>query len=249
MISVAGELCFCLESSYGLPRLTVNRHNSSLILAYCELSPYVLRPLIHALKLWSSSQDLNDPSGAKGPATMSSYCLTLMAIAYLQVRGHLPNLQADINVPSPSYPTDRNDPDLIWVGWGKSQGVHAHVAYSRTPSKEWRSTDPDLTAGQALRGFFAYFGSRGEVIGNGPMMRGGRSQIVRQYDRTTQVVSILNGGVTERAESLDDPTLLSKEQRLEQEVFMGKGDRGIQPANWRDKNLVVQDPFIWQKVS
>lgn len=30
---------------------------------------------------------------------------------------------------------------------------------------------------------------------------------------------------------------------------MRKGDRGIQPRNWGEKKMVVQDPFLWLKVS
>lgn len=61
---------------------------------------------------------------------MSSYCLTLMAIAYLQHIGHLPNLQADINVPEVCRPEDTSEHDVVWVSWGKEQGVKAHVGFS-----------------------------------------------------------------------------------------------------------------------
>lgn len=177
---------------------------------------------------------------------MSSYCLTLMAIAYLQIRDHLPNLQAGINVPCPSYPTDKEDPDLVWVGWGKPQGTHAHVAFSRTPPKGWEPRDPALTAETALRGFFAYFGSR-------PLKRYAVKDTEdededERFDREKLIVSILNGGTLRRAETMDSPNLLSKEEKMKKEPFMGKGDLGIQPSQWKEKLLVVQDPFIWQKV-
>jgi hypothetical protein len=210
------------------------RYNSSLILAYCEISPFVLRPLIHALKLWASAQDLNDPSGSRGPATMSSYCLTLLAIGYLQQRGHLPNLQSNINIPIPSYPTDTEDPDLIWVAWGKSQGIPTHVAFSKTPPKDWVPKDKDLTASEAIRGFFSYFSS---TPGPGP-----------RFDREGTIVSVPNGGVIPRAEGYMSPLMGTKESRMEKEPFMGTGMEGIQPSNWRERLLIVQDPFIWQKV-
>jgi len=211
-----------------------DRYNSSLILAYCEISPFVLRPLVHALKLWASAQDLNDPSGSRGPATMSSYCLTLLAIGYLQQRGHLPNLQSKINVPIPSHSADTEDPDLIWVAWGKSQGIPAHVAFSKTPPKDWVQTDKDLTASEAIRGFFSYFSS---TPGPGP-----------RFDRENSIISVPNGGVIPRAEGSMSPLTGTKESRMEREPFMGMGLEGIQPANWRERLLIVQDPFIWQKV-
>lgn len=211
------------------------RYNSSLILAYCEISPFVLRPLVHALKLWASAQDLNDPSGSRGPATMSSYCLTLLAIGYLQQRGHLPNLQSKINVPIPSHSADTEDPDLIWVAWGKSQGIPAHVAFSKTPPKDWVQTDKDLTASEAIRGFFSYFSS---TPGPGP-----------RFDRENTIISVPNGGVVPRAEGYMSPLMGTKESRMEREPFMGTGMEGIQPSNWRERLLIVQDPFIWQKVS
>jgi len=223
-----------MVSSYW-PRLNRadDRYNSSLILAYCEISPYVLRPLVHALKLWASAHDLNDPAGARGPATMSSYCLTLLAIGYLQQRGHLPNLQAKINVPIPSHSTDTDDPDLIWVSWGKQQGLAAHIAFSKTPPKDWAQKDKDLTAAGAIRGFFKYFSSTSES----------------RFDREGSIISVLNGGVVPRSEKYLSPLMGTKESRMEREPYMGTGVNGIQPSNWRERLLIVQDPFIWQKVS
>jgi hypothetical protein len=57
--------------------------NSRMILAYCRLAPFSLRPLIHTVKTWAKSRNLNDSSGAKGSPTLSSYCWTLMSIAYM----------------------------------------------------------------------------------------------------------------------------------------------------------------------
>jgi hypothetical protein len=209
------------------------RYNSALILAYCEISPYVLRPLVHTLKLWASAHNLNDPSGARGPATMSSYCLTLLAIGYLQQRGHLPNLQARINVPIPSYPTDVDDPDLIWVSWGKSQGLAAHIAFSKSPPDGWVQKDKDWTAAGAIRGFFKFFSSSSDS----------------GFDREESIISVLNGGVVPRSERYLSPLQGTKESRMEKEPYMGTGVNGIQPSNWRERLLIVQDPFIWQKVS
>ena len=194
-----------------------------------------MRPLIHALKLWASAQDLNDPSGAAGPATMSSYCLTLLAIGYLQQRGHLPNLQSGINIPIPSHAADTNDPDLIWVAWGKSQGIPAHVAFSKTPPKDWVQQEKDLTASEAIKGFFAFFSS---TAGPGP-----------RFNREETIISVPNGGVIPRSEAYMSPLTGTKESRMEKEPFMGTGTGGIQPSNWRERLLIVQDPFVWQKAS
>ena len=58
--------------------------NTLLISRYCELAP-VLRPLLVALKHWAKPLGLNNPSGRGAAASFSSYALTLMTIAFLQV--------------------------------------------------------------------------------------------------------------------------------------------------------------------
>ncbi|OCF43574.1 hypothetical protein I317_02592 [Kwoniella heveanensis CBS 569] len=237
-------------------------YNSLLILHYCLISPYLLRPLIHVLKLWASAHNLNDASGSKGPATMSSYCLTLMAIAYLQHRGCLPNLQAEINVPPISRPADE-DPDVVWVSWSKDQGVPAHVAFARSPPVGWKSAEPDLTVADALRGFFAFFSTT--PAGSA---QGGEK---KRFNHRTEIISIIQGGIAKRvravgAEKVEEDQLRAqmqrdgfkldeiqavmthlREKRIEEEERMGKGDRGIQPRNWSERRLVVQDPFLWAK--
>ncbi|WVO12553.1 hypothetical protein L204_100156 [Cryptococcus depauperatus] len=234
-------------------------YNSSLLLHYCNLSPYVLRPMIHALKLWASSHNLNDPSGTKGPATMSSFCLTLMVIAYLQHIGQLPNLQENINVPEIIRPEDTSEHDVVWVSWGKDQGVKAHVGFNSQPIADWAPHDPDLTAADAIRGFFDYFSLHGiSLYGD-------------SFDRQTHIVSILQGGIVPRAKEYGQEvreaqqrrvTLMNlgvpldrikrsdemiKQERLAEEARMGKGDKGIQPKNWGERKLVVQDPLLWMK--
>jgi hypothetical protein len=221
-----------------------------LILAYCEISPYVLRSLIHSLKLWASAQEINDPSGKKGPSSMSSYCLTLMAIGYLQYRGNLPNLQVDVKYTLPDR-LDLDEPDVVWVGWRKPQGIKAHVSFEKIAPRGWKPREPDLTASEALRGFFAFFSLTSATPGS------------PRFDFANQIVSVLNGGVIKRAypqaqqtcdvqariaDSRSNETR-TKEKALAQEMMTGKGDRGIQPRNWGERRLVVQDPFIWQKVN
>ncbi|WVR06353.1 hypothetical protein IAU60_003384 [Kwoniella sp. DSM 27419] len=234
-------------------------YNSSLILHYCLTSPHLLRPLIHVLKLWASCHRLNDASGASGPATMSSYCLTLMAIAYLQHRGCLPNLQADVRVPDVNIPSDTQDSDVVWTSWSKDQGVPARVAFARAPPVDWKSAEPDLTVADALRGFFAFF------------MEVPKAKQAGRFQHDSQIVSILQGGIVDRAgkagsDKADIDKLRAKlisegyapdqiltilmmyrEQQGAEEAKMGKGDRGIQPRSWNEKRLVVQDPFLWTK--
>ncbi|WVQ65803.1 uncharacterized protein L199_003981 [Kwoniella botswanensis] len=239
-------------------------YNSSLILHYCLISPYLLRPMIYILKRWLSAQDLNDASGAKGPATMSSYCLTLMIIAYLQNRGCLPNLQRDINVPPVTSASDTSDPDVIWVSWSKQQGVPAHVAFALTPPEDWKSAEPDLTVSDAVKGFFTFFSHTSPLFS-------ANAQEKARFDHTKEIISILQGGVASRVTSvgggraedqlqrnqlaqqgftsgqIDSVMEMMRESRIKGEDKMGKGDRGIQPRNWSERRLVVQDPFLWQK--
>lgn len=213
--------------------------------------------MIHSLKLWAAAHDLNDPSGSRGHATMSSYCLTLMIVTYLQIRGCLPNLQTNVDVPIPDYPDTLDQPDTVWVGWGKNQGIKAHIGFDKQPPLDWRSREPALTTADALRGFFAYFS---------------KTPGADRFDYDTSILSVLNGGVMPRSIELGaevreetrrrnelvaqgvemrviEATLKElKDTRMAEEAFMGRGDLGIQPRNWGERRLVVQDPFLWQKV-
>ncbi|WWC70744.1 uncharacterized protein I206_104695 [Kwoniella pini CBS 10737] len=239
-------------------------YNSSLILHYCLISPHLLRPMIYILKRWLSAQDLNDASGSKGSATMSSYCLTLMVIAYLQARGCLPNLQKNINVPLLNSASDTNDKDVIWVSWSRDQGVPAHVAFDRGPPEGWKSADPNLTVSQAVRGFFRFF-SRSQ-----PSALASNEEKAR-FDHRKMILSILQGGIANRVmgvgqgrvedekvkdqlrhkgsteREVEEAMIILRDGRIKGEEKMGKGDRGIQPRNWSERRLVVQDPFLWQK--
>ena len=215
--------------------------------------------MVYALKLWAKALDLNDPSGAHGPPTMSSYCLTLMAIAHLQFRGILPNLQANVQA---KIPIDNitEEPDTVWVGWGKDQGTKAHIGFDRFPPAEWKSAEPELTAAAALRDFFSFFNKQAVPKSSNRFL----------YD--SQIVSIVQGGVAARAKSQGESNREEaklrqqmidqgaeaeqikqvlqqrREEQERQESQSGKGDKGIQPRQWEDKALVVQDPFLWNKV-
>lgn len=63
--------------------------NTELVKRYIDLLP-VLRPLLTAVKKWASVHGLNEPSGRKGPTSFSSYALTMMCIAFLQVGSPVP---------------------------------------------------------------------------------------------------------------------------------------------------------------
>lgn len=249
-------------------------YNSSLILHYCLISPHVLRPMIYALKLWAKGFDLNDPSGARGAATLSSYCLTLMAIAYLQHHGVLPNLQASVKAEVPSDNT-REEVDTVWVGWGKDQGIKAHIGFDRSPPPGWKPATT-LTAADAVRGFFSYFNryKKDNKNSNDGKVKGeDKTQSTDRLDYDTNIVSILQGGIAKRlrppgGSNREEAQLRSqmikdgqseavvkeffkkrREEQDEKDTWIGKGDKDMQPRAWEEKTLVVQDPFLWQKVS
>lgn len=191
---------------------------------------------------------------------MSSYCLTLMVIGYLQHRGCLPNLQVHVRVDIPDLPGDTSNPDVVWVGWGKEQGIKAHVGFKKSPPPGWEPGHPDLTVAGAIRGFFAYF-SRTSFSPE------------ERFDYSTSAISILNGGVLRRdlepgsearieaakrsemvsqgfsLDVINQTMVEARQARYEEETYMGKGDRGIQPRNWGERKIVVHDPFLWTKVS
>lgn len=58
--------------------------NTILLNNYCLAWPH-LRSMVFFLKKWAKSLGLNDPSGANGPSSFSSYCLALMTVGFLQV--------------------------------------------------------------------------------------------------------------------------------------------------------------------
>lgn len=213
--------------------------------------------MIHGLKRWLKEWGLNDPSGVNGPASMSSYCVTLMAIAYLQHVGVLPNLQAGVPIPAVHNRADSSLSEVVWTSWGKAQGDVQHVWFETSPPPGWKNKHPDLTAAQAIFGFFQYF------------TKGSPSS----FNYLTHFVSIVNGGITERG--LPQNSLATRRQEYREllmssnytqqeiqefmtvydaridaeELKMGCGGDGITPRRWDQSRLVVQDPFLWFKVS
>ncbi len=60
-------------------------YNTALLRQYCLRSPSLARYL-RTVKLWVKSVDLNNPAAERGPRSFSSYAITLMTVAWLQVR-------------------------------------------------------------------------------------------------------------------------------------------------------------------
>jgi hypothetical protein len=81
--------------------------NSDLLRTYAELRPSLFRPFVSAIKTWAKRRQINDPSGALGSATLSSYSYTLLAIQYLQSTGDLPNLQSPELLKALEVPQER----------------------------------------------------------------------------------------------------------------------------------------------
>lgn len=172
--------------------------NSRMILAYCRLAPFTLRPLIHTVKTWAKSRNLNDSAGAQGSPTLSSYCWTLMCIAYMQSIGKLPNLQDADRVRA----AGRQD-CVIWVSWGKPQGQAAIIGFAE-PS------DDDIAAaaareediGSMVKGFFAFyhnmFRKDRENDDEPSALYKGRVPDTRHH-----VISVWKGGLTNRSVPVD----------------------------------------------
>jgi hypothetical protein len=201
--------------------------------------------------------NVNNPSGDGDTATMSSYCLTLMAIAYLQHMGMLPNLQARVEAPKQHNNADTTDcHDVVWTGWGRYQGTKARIRYDKRPPPGWQPTR-SMTASEAVAGFFAYFSQpsgfkyESEILSvlNGGVIK--RAHLLGQYAAERKAV---RNGLIAEGRSADDVRLTMEAFDMERDArndpsFMGKGNSDIQPRQWGEKRLVVQDPFIWEKVS
>ena len=277
--------------------------NSRMILAYCRLAPFSLRPLIHTVKTWAKSRNLNDSSGAKGSPTLSSYCWTLMSIAYMQIIGKLPNLQDAVSVRA----AGRED-CVIWVSWGKPQGQAANIGFAE-PREDGLAAAAarEDDVGSIVKGFFAFyhtmFRDDREPADKPLAIYDGRVPSTRHH-----VISVWKGGLTNRSTSIDasssskrrvdkqkgqacggDAVISGLEQNeqttIEEEVenanvqeasqtlpnerdnrgARAKGrnrslpaeelargppvDGFAQPQRWAKAELVVQDPFLHDKVS
>ncbi|KAG8960204.1 hypothetical protein FRC03_006897 [Tulasnella sp. 419] len=184
-------------------------YNTWLIDGYCDIyGP--LRPMIYFIKKWAAIRDLNDPSG-RGPTeeiSLSSYCYALMAVAYLQMRGVLPNLQRETAL-------RRVESSEFWIKKGDWR-IHCDTRIGRAPAR-FRAVD--LSLGDALYGWFRYFGY--------------------DYDYGHDALSIQQGGV------LDFDDLQGSTRHLSR--YSGTWRIGSQAEDLKRSFLIVQDPFILSK--
>ncbi|OCF59763.1 hypothetical protein L486_02436 [Kwoniella mangroviensis CBS 10435] len=248
-------------------------YNCSLILAYCQTSPYVLRPLIYTIKKWYKYISGKDPklSNRQNKFKLSSYCLSLICIGYLQHIGQLPNLQEDVI--ARRYDTIEEmmkDDELIWGEWGRTQGRAFHTSFSNKPKESWKVRDTKMVVAEVIRGFFQYFAQ--DTIDTKSESTYAESS--DHFNPITHIISPLNGGIIPRTLIYNDKIYanLEKDQMtylkgkgydpfqislimqhyrmaksLQMEMRMGKGDGGIQSYEWCERKLVVQDPFRWMK--
>ncbi|WWD05942.1 hypothetical protein V865_004027 [Kwoniella europaea PYCC6329] len=248
-------------------------YNCSLILAYCQISPYVLRPLIYTIKRWYKSISGKDPklSNRLNKFKLSSYCLSLICIGYLQHIGQLPNLQEDIM--ARGYQTIEEmmeDEELIWGEWGRTQGRAFHTTFANKPKEYWKARDTKMIVAEVVRGFFQYFAQ--DTIDT--KSESTYAEDSDHFNPITHIISSLNGGILPRILLYKDQTYpnLEKDQMtylnrkgydpsqislimqhyrmaksLQIEMKMNKGDGGIQSYEWSERKLVVQDPFSWVK--
>jgi hypothetical protein len=168
--------------------------NSRMILAYCRLAPFTLRPLIHIVKTWAKSRNLNDPSGSQGSPTLSSYCWTLMCIAYLQSIGKLPNLQDSDRVKNCG-----RENCVIWVSWGKPQGQAASVGFAEPLVDDDAAPQaPKDDIGDIVKGFFMFYYNMlrkdGDYDGEPMVVHNGQVP-----DTHRHVISVWKGGLTDRS--------------------------------------------------
>ena len=242
-----------------------------MINAYCRLSPYQLRPLIHIVKSWAKARDLNNPSGRTGQRSLSSYCWALMAIGYMQIEHGLPNLQDDRFIRR----EQRQDID-VWVGWGRAKGIPAHVSFadslapedcsssSKMAAVEWQGHEfvhSQTSIGDLVKGFFKFFE---ELTSEATTTTSGETH-------KTHCLSVWKGGLVERGFPMD-LRYDSRQQEYKrqkdlpaaaQQVDGVDGSRNYstsnnrsrpvsgfaQPQEWSGADLVVQDPFLHDKVS
>jgi hypothetical protein len=254
--------------------------NSRMILAYCRLAPFTLRPLIHTVKTWAKRRKLNDPAGVHGSPTLSSYCWTLMCIAYMQCIGMLPNLQDPESVRA----AGRED-CVVWVSWGRRRGQAAHIGFVEPSAEDYatfEASEDDI--GLIVTGFFAFYYNMFRKDGKhelGPVVkRNGRLADTRHH-----VLSVWRGGLIERDIPVD-PNAVSRRQirrrkeearmravgnvqpvqgnelvmssleQSEQASFVAGNENAClqeqppfaQPRQWTESDLVVQDPFLHDKV-
>ncbi|KAL7409714.1 hypothetical protein BDY24DRAFT_418600 [Mrakia frigida] len=248
-------------------------NNSTWLLSYFQISPHTLRPLIHAVKKWASTRNINDPSGQQGGTSFSSYTIQLLCLAYLQAPIHqlpsstpstnlhslLPNLQSPSLLTRLKTPTTHlhlrdKPPRIIKINT-------TYAPLSSLPPSEidlWTDRNQNVDVGELVKGFFKFYA--GET---GEEWRGNR------FSWKEGAVSPLEGGFARRLE--EGMEGVEKVQgsgfggvwirKIGSEVEKGgldwclaeegKGREGGQEsqqlAKWVHADLVVRDPFEWHK--
>ncbi|KIO31300.1 hypothetical protein M407DRAFT_19678 [Tulasnella calospora MUT 4182] len=222
--------------------------NTVLLANYCNAwAP--LRSMIFFVKKWAKSWAFNDASGQDGPSSYSSYCLTLMIVSFLQIRGVLPNLQ--------SCAVGQLDKQTagFWSKLKKDKRVWSDTRFESLDvflKRGWEGRS--MTLSEAIYAWFRFF--------------------AYEFKYETHVLDIKKDGLDRRQESMleekeskasnqgkadDKPTVQPTTQGQAEDddatlvndvndVAPVDPTAGVQPEDWRRSKLVVVDPFLCTKV-
>ena len=189
-----------------------------------------------------------------------------MTIAYMQIKHGLPNLQDEQLVRR----VDRQDVD-VWVGWGRSKGIPAHVSFSdrltsedisrlHLPTNRWSGRQiihKDETIGSIVKGFFSFYAGLVQEPQEG----------ISKASYKSHTITVWKGGIMKRGLPWDlrydsrleefkrekkVPTAAQQTEGSAQSVLKSRSgpvEGFAQPQEWSGADLVVQDPFLHDKVS
>ncbi|KAG8951400.1 hypothetical protein FRC04_006171 [Tulasnella sp. 424] len=219
--------------------------NTVLLANYCNAwAP--LRSMIFFIKKWAKSWAFNDASGQDGPSSYSSYCLTLMIVAFLQTRGVLPNLQSNA--------VGQLDKETagFWLKLKKDKRLWTDTRFESLAvyqKRGWKGRS--MALGDALYGWFRFF--------------------AYEFKYDTHVLDIKKGGLDRRRELMvDERDPKSKTKVEEKSAGQATGQDAVEedgaalandvndvaaadpavdaePADWKQSKFVVVDPFISTK--
>ncbi|CDZ97328.1 S-M checkpoint control protein CID1 and related nucleotidyltransferases [Phaffia rhodozyma] len=242
-------------------------YNTSLILSYCLLAPYTLRPLLHAVKHWAKSRKINDASGRSGHPTFSSYTLNLLCVSYMQSCQLLPNLQSPELIDRLGVPPaeiwirgflkrDKADKlDTTFAPVGRESGAGEEdgpdmPGMSQEEVDEWKDLNLQVDVGELVKRFFQWYGEQSPRINIDPAV--GVESAVRAWDWSRCLSSVLHGGTVRRefpfgqaaaAATKDELERMDEETRERERQLAAQ----IPHSRWINDALVVQDPFIIDK--
>ncbi|TRM60966.1 hypothetical protein BD626DRAFT_503353 [Schizophyllum amplum] len=235
-------------------------YNSDLIRAYCDMLPIVCS-FLACIKHWAKRVGMNSPSVSKERVTFSSYTLVLMAIAFMQSKNYLPNLQANLS--------DLPSSTLAGHFWPSAQRVRCDVRFytpRRTglsrlvPKEELEAYDPRLPGAQGegvlardhvqlesakLKGGYAVEWAPRTTLQwlKGHTAEEGLEELLREwfkfwafeFDPRRLMISIRHGGNVPRATKLLGAEIPSPHAGLSQENSTDL---------WADDHFCVLDPLI-----